>query len=317
MARILKISAAIFVVCFFFLLSNLSPIFSDEAKVTPKTDEELEDAYEKLFIMQRQAKRDLDKGENLRAKASEKIATAEAILREIQKDPTHPEYRRIVQEASDSIDLGRQILKIAEAVIQWAQRRYDHLSQVIARIPKMKKSPAEYRQLGTTLPYFYKGDVKIDHGGQMKPVDFDFQNDVLLPGDVVQTGKDGRLGVGSMFSRGHVITLGPESKMELHTDTNKENLWHLYEGAIHVASIKSSAKIKDAINPRIETPEKIIEASDDAEFDVYVDPAGRTRVEVYKGEVKQIVKKPPPFLKPFIEEEEKKYPLPPKWWEQI
>jgi len=318
MRECLRIFPSLVVTLTLVFSSQISPLFSDEIKVSPRTDEEIEDVHEKLFIMQGQALRDLKKGKDLREKAIAKITTAEEILAEIRKDPEHPEYQKIVDEANQSLEIGRNVLTVADGVIRWAQRRSDHIDQVLKRIPKTKnKRPEERHVLGTTLPLFHKGDVKIARRGEKNPDVFDFQTDILLPGDTVETGKDGRLGVGSMFARGHVITLGPESKMELHTDTNKENLWHLYEGAIHVASAKGSVKIEDAVNPRIETPEKIIDASDDAEFDVYVDPAGRTRVEVYKGEVKQTVKKPHPIFESFQEEQEKKHPLPQKWWEQI
>ena len=257
--------------------------------------------YRKVHEMEMRAIRDKEQAEGLRKKALGQIKEAESLMEAAKNGKT--------SNAQAVIDLGEKTIDEANGVIAKADREIEEANRRIQESSQACKILEGYNQAalpfdGVTMPFWRKGMVDIKRAGRDETVEFDFAHDMLIPGDCIYTGKDGAMGVASVLSKSHNITVGHETLMKLESDDAKGTLWMLGQGDIHVVPMG----VKDKTNLRIETSDAIYEPEKGSEFDIHVNAQGKSVLTLYKGSVPHQEKK-----QGFTPTQE----TPPKWWEEL
>ncbi|MBI4971571.1 MAG: hypothetical protein HZC17_07020 [Candidatus Omnitrophica bacterium] len=275
-----------------------------------------ESPREKILIVKERAVRDREKAIELKSKAETQITNARAIMDRAAANPDDPSLKnkeQVLALAPGALKYGEEVLVKAEKNIQdadlkiiGADRALKYLNDATVEKQGMKKQ--FYSGGAFPLLVTWQGQVGVSAAGNWKNVPL--TENGILPGDMLNTGKDSQLELLSFYCPDNVLTVGAETQLVLSKDNPEETRWGLMSGKIHSRPTSDDSKIP----PRIVTPKGVIEAAPGSEFDVIVAEDGQTTVTPYKGDVKLTAfKDQSPFWDDVVSGDKKKTEKP--WWE--
>ncbi|MDD5422603.1 MAG: hypothetical protein PHT32_04175 [Candidatus Omnitrophica bacterium] len=262
--------------------------------------------YRKVHEMQMRAQRDKKKAEELKQKAVKQIKDAVALMEaarwRVGKNAVNTQA--ILDIGKKAIEEARDTIAKADVEIKSAAERVKLAAAACKNI--RGKNPVAISSEGLTVPFWRKGKVEVQRVGETDLIPFDFDHDMIVPGDRIFTGKDGSMGVASVLSKGQSITMGHETSMNLISDDAKGTVWWMGQGQIHITPMidaKSKTKLQ------IRTADAVYECDESCQFDVNVDKNGESHMVVYAGNPRQYRR-----TERFAPSGQQSAP---KWWEEL
>lgn len=285
-----------------------------------------EEAYsprEKLILMRERVLRDLEYAKELRGRAmlqkgrlGEIMKKAEAGARDPNMDPEV--FKTILAGAPEGMRRAEETLTKTEKIIRDLNVRLEEADRALKNLPAKDGRDYFYETLDVGKGYAIGpgtlANVQVLRHGHDETIALGKQK--FLPGDTLVTDAEGQVTVKASWSTDTLVTVGPETRVQLEKDRKEGTQWRLEKGIVHcredefVRLEAPAGSIRKL--PVIVTAEAVVMGDAESEFDVRVDEKGQTFVEVYSGRVE--VKEPKKGTSYFVKPEG--ISKAPRWWEK-